>query len=108
GRGRDFAALGMDMELAVALPPEMLELVATPRELRTTAEHPLAGKLLFAAKEAVYKAVYPLDQVFLEFHDIEVDLAARTATTRSGRIVALRYCLSSHVLVLALPKTDQA
>ena len=69
----------------------MLELIATPQELRKIADDPLRGKLLFAAKEAVYKAVYPLDRVFLEFHDIEVDLAGRKAVTRAGRAVALRY-----------------
>jgi 4'-phosphopantetheinyl transferase EntD len=65
-------------------------------------DDPLRGKLLFAAKEAVYKAVHPLDRVFLEFHDIEVDLAGRKAVTRTGRVVALRYCISSRVVVLAL------
>ena len=108
GRLRDVRAVGVDVEPAVPLPTEVLELIATPQELRKIVDDPLRGKLLFAAKEAVYKAVYPLDRIFLEFRDIEVDLAARSATTRTGRIVALRYCLSSHVLVLALPKTDQA
>ena len=79
----------------------MLELIATPRELRAIADDPLGAKLLFAAKEAVYKAVYPLDRVFLEFHDIEVDLAGRLATTRAGRTLALHWCVFSHVLVVA-------
>ena len=85
------------------LPPEMLKLIATPQELRGICDNPLQGKLLFAAKEAVYKAVYPLDRVFLEFRDIEVDLVGRTATTRNGRALALRICVSSHVVVVALP-----
>ena len=33
--------------------------------MESIAGDPLRGKLLFAAKEAVYKAVYPLDGVFL-------------------------------------------
>jgi len=103
GRLRDIRAVGIDVEPAVPLPPEMLELIATPQELRRIADDPLQGKLLFAAKEAVYKAVYPLDRVFLEFRDIEVDLASRTATTRTGHAVALRTCVSSHVVVVALP-----
>jgi 4'-phosphopantetheinyl transferase EntD len=86
----------------------MLELVATPRELRTIAGDPLRGKLVFSAKEAVYKAAYPLDRVFLEFGDIEVDLAARRAMMCTGRVLALRYFVSSHVVVLALPQADQA
>lgn len=102
GLQRDFAAVGIDVEPAVPLPADMLELIATPQELRAMAADPLRGKLLFAAKEAVYKAVHPLDGVFLEFHDIEVDLAARKATTRTGRVLTLRTCMSTHVVVLAL------
>jgi 4'-phosphopantetheinyl transferase EntD len=102
GLQRDFAAVGIDVEPAVPLPADMLELIATPRELRSMADDPLRGKILFAAKEAVYKAIHPLDGVFLEFHDIEVDLAGRNATTRTGRILTLRTCMSSHVVVLAL------
>jgi 4'-phosphopantetheinyl transferase EntD len=103
GRQRDIRAVGIDVEPAVPLPREMLELIATPLELRGISDDPLRGKLLFAAKEAVYKAVYPLERVFLEFRDIEIDLVSRTATTRTGRAVALRTCVSSHVVVVALP-----
>jgi 4'-phosphopantetheinyl transferase EntD len=102
GRQRDVSSVGIDVEPAVLLPPDMLELIATPNERSKIAADPLRGKLLFAAKEAVYKAVYPLERVFLEFRDIEVDLAARKAVTRSGRVVALRYSLSPRVVVLAL------
>ena len=102
GPQRDVGSVGIDVEPAVLLPPDMLELIATPQELHKIADDPLRGKLLFAAKEAVYKAVYPLERVFLEFRDIEVDLAGRKAVTRTGRVVALRYCLSPRVVVLAL------
>jgi 4'-phosphopantetheinyl transferase EntD len=103
GLQRDVRAVGIDVEPAVPLPPDMLKLIAAPQELRSIAGDPLQGKLLFAAKEAVYKAVYPLDRVFLEFRDIEVDLVGRTATTRTGHTIALRTCVSSHVVVVALP-----
>ena len=102
GPRRDVGSVGIDVEPAVLLPPDMLELIATPQELHKIADDPLRGKLLFAAKEAVYKAVYPLERVFLEFRDIEVDLAGRKAVTRAGRVVALRYCLLPRVVVLAL------
>jgi 4'-phosphopantetheinyl transferase EntD len=98
-----FKAVGIDVEPAKPLPPELLDLVATPQERRSIGDDPGRGRLLFAAKEAVYKAVYPLDRVFLEYHDIEVDLASRKAVVRNGRVLALRYCMSSHVVVLALP-----
>jgi len=102
GMRRDFNAVGIDVEPAVALPTDMLALVATPHELRGIADDPLRGKLLFAAKEAVYKALYPLDRAFLEFRDIEVDLAGHKAVTHTGRAVALRYVVGSRVVVLAL------
>jgi 4'-phosphopantetheinyl transferase EntD len=107
GLQRDVGAVGIDIEPAVVLPPDMLELIATLQELRKIADDPLRGKLLFTAKEAVYKAVYPLDRVFLEFRDIEVDLAARKAATKNGRAIALRYCVSSHVVVLALAQSTR-
>lgn len=101
GMQRGISAVGVDIEPAVRLSQDMLELIVTPQELSRMADDPLAGRLHFAIKEAVYKAVYPLDRVFLEFCDIEVDLAGRRATTRTGRLVTFRYCISSHVVVLA-------
>lgn len=96
------AAVGIDIEPAAMLPPDMLELVATPQEKIRIGDDPYRGRLLFAVKEAVYKAVYPLDRVFLEYHDIEVDLAGRKAAVRNGRVVAIRFCIASHLVVLAL------
>ena len=69
------------------LPPELLDLVATPRERLKLADDPYHGRLLFVAKEAVYKAVYPLDQTFLEHHDVEINLADRKAIVRNSRVV---------------------
>lgn len=101
GLRRDLDAVGIDIEPAAPLPPDMLELIVTPRERRAIADNPLGAKLLFAIKEAVYKAAYPLDHEFLDFHDIEVDLPGRLATTRAGRTLALHWCVFSHLLVVA-------
>ncbi|TMJ01499.1 MAG: 4'-phosphopantetheinyl transferase superfamily protein [Alphaproteobacteria bacterium] len=101
GSRRDYNSVGIDIEPAVPLPPDMLALVVKPEELPQIADDPLGGKVLFAIKEAVYKAIDPLDGTFLEFQDIAVDLRAGTATTRAGRAVTLRYSVSSHVLALA-------
>ena len=101
GLRRDLDSVGIDIEPAAPLPPDMLELTVTPRERRAIADNPLGAKLLFAIKEAVYKAAYPLNHEFLDFHDIEVDLAGRLATTRAGRTLALHWCVFSHVLVVA-------
>ena len=102
GNCRDVAGLGIDVEAAELLPGELLELVATPQEQQTIRDDPYRGRLIFAAKEAVYKAVYPLDREFLDYHDIEVDLAGRKAIVRNGRIIALRFCLSPYLVVVAV------
>jgi 4'-phosphopantetheinyl transferase EntD len=62
---------------------------------------PYHGRSFFVVKEAVYKAVFPLDRSFLEHHDVEVDLANRKATLRNGRVVDVRFCISTHLVALA-------
>jgi 4'-phosphopantetheinyl transferase EntD len=103
---RDCSALGIDVEPAESLPPELLDLVITPRERSRIDEDPCGGRLLFAAKEAVYKAVYPLDHIFLDHHDVEVSLARREATVRDGRIVRLQFCVCEHLLVVAYLRAE--
>lgn len=100
-RAENVGAIGIDVEPAAPLPADMLGIVAGERERRQIAEDPLRGRVLFAAKEAVYKAAYPSDRVFLEFADIEIDLSAGQATTRTGRTFSLRCCTASHIVVLA-------
>lgn len=98
---RDVGALGIDVEPAECLPSELLDLVATPQERLEIGDDPLQGRLLFAAKEAVYKAVYPLDRMFLEHHDVQINLASRKAVVRNGRIVEIRLSVSAHFVALA-------
>lgn len=99
--------LGIDVEPAEPLPDDIVDLVVTVAE-RDRLERdglgrdPLHGRLLFAAKEAVYKAMHPLDGVFLDFHDIVVDLAAGTAVVPSGHILDLAVCRAPRIVVLAL------
>jgi len=100
GRSHDVTALGVDIEPAEKLPFE-LALIATPRERLKISSHWYIGPLLFTAKEAVYKAVYPLDNVFLEHHDVEIDFDARKATVRGGRILDLRFCISASLVTIA-------
>ena len=100
-RRDDMAALGIDIEPAELLPTDLLELVTTPQERLALQHDPFRGRLHFVVKEAVYKAVHPLDGIFLEHHDVQVDFARRTATVRDGRTIGFRYCIAPHLVALA-------
>ncbi len=101
GRARDVSALGIDVEPSVALPADMLDLVTMPNERIGIDGDPLRGRVLFVVKEAVYKAVHPLDGLFLDYHDIDVDLAGGKAVTRRGRALDIRFCVATHIVAVA-------
>jgi 4'-phosphopantetheinyl transferase EntD len=98
---RDVLSVGVDIEPAAALDPELLPIVATANERKAAQRGPCHGRLLFAVKEAVYKAVYPLEGTFLEHHDVEVNLETGTATVQGTRIVPIRFCIATHIVALA-------
>ena len=94
------AALGVDIEPAKDLPFE-LDLIATPRERLAAISSRYGGRLLFTAKEAVYKAVYPLDKMFLEHHDVEIDFDACKAIVHGRQVLDLRFGISESFVTLA-------
>ncbi len=98
---RDFTSLGIDVEPADPLDPDLIGIVATADERRAIGGDLLQARLLFAIKEAVYKCVYPLDGEFLDHHDVAVSIASGEAITRGGRTVPFRTCIAGHILVLA-------
>jgi 4'-phosphopantetheinyl transferase EntD len=87
---RDVAALGIDAELDAPLPAPLRRRVAHERELaaaspRTAnASGVCIDRLLFSAKEAVYKAWAPLTRRPLGFRDVElaIDFARGTLSAR--------------------------
>lgn len=98
---REFASIGIDVEPAEGVPIELLKIIATPLELSALDTYAYGGRLLFVAKEAVYKAVAGLDRMFLNHRDVEVDFLKRKAVVRNGRTVELRFCISTHLVALA-------
>ncbi|BCG87159.1 4'-phosphopantetheinyl transferase [Mesorhizobium sp. 113-3-9] len=94
-------SLGIDVEPALPLPDDIFGIVVTAADRTGAADPRLAGRILFAAKEAVYKAAYPLDREVLGYEDIAVNLDAGRATTKTGRGVSLAYCVAPRVAVLA-------
>lgn len=72
-------SLGIDAEPAMELPDGVLNQIARPGELAqidrlTAAGVDFADRLLFCAKEAVYKAWFPMTHRWLGFDDAEIDL----------------------------------
>lgn len=84
----DFAGIGIDIETARALDPGMARLVCRPGELQHASsagpDEGLAALLIFSAKEAVYKALWPILRRFLDFHDLEIMLDADLCSFRIG------------------------
>ena len=80
------AAVGIDAEPDGPLPPGVLDLIALPAELAamSTWSGLSWDRLLFCAKESVYKAWYPLAARWLGFEEAEVtvDRDAGTFTAR--------------------------
>ncbi|WP_460073172.1 4'-phosphopantetheinyl transferase family protein [Streptomyces sp. YKOK-I1] len=74
-RATDLAALGVDAETAAPLPDGVLEAVSLPEEradlarLRRAAPHVPWDRLLFSAKESVYKTWFPLARRPLGFEE---------------------------------------
>jgi 4'-phosphopantetheinyl transferase EntD len=100
-RAGRFAGLGIDVEPAAPLPPGVSGLIATPAERRCYGADVIESRILFSIKEAVYKALNPLDGVFLDFQDVDVDLAARRATTRTGRTIGFVFTVTPRVVAIA-------
>lgn len=72
-----FSSVGIDAEPLTVLPPETVPVVTTWAELE--ALHPLAGDLApllaFVAKEAVFKAWFPLTGTELDFAEVRLSVA---------------------------------
>ncbi|WP_129766298.1 4'-phosphopantetheinyl transferase superfamily protein [Streptomyces sp. L-9-10] len=103
-RATDVAALGIDAEPAGPLPRGVLGLIASTTERaaldRLAAERPGVcwDRLLFSAKEAVYKAWFPATERWLGFAEAEVRLtptgtftAALTPSSPPPRGATLRF-----------------
>ena len=98
----EFTALGVDIEPARALPDELIPLVATPIERQRYSDELVSNRVLFVAKEAVFKALYPTDGIFLDFHDIEVDLDANRARVKGGRTIAIMVATNPRIVAVAV------
>jgi 4'-phosphopantetheinyl transferase EntD len=73
---RDILSLGIDAEVNATLPDGVVQLTMTELEAgqidRMTGVHACA--LIFSAKEALFKAWFPLGRTWLGHHDVEIEL----------------------------------
>ncbi|MGC3002774.1 4'-phosphopantetheinyl transferase family protein [Streptomyces sp. G35A] len=95
-RAGDLASLGIDAETHGPLPDGVLASVALPGEAarvgRLSVELPAVhwDRLLFSAKESVYKAWFPLTGKWLDFLEADIELFADPGErTRGGFRAAL-------------------
>lgn len=74
----DFSGIGIDAEPHQALPAEVVDVILLPEEQRLAArlqaEDPGIAwdKLMFSAKESVFKTWYPLARLWLDFLECEI------------------------------------
>jgi 4'-phosphopantetheinyl transferase EntD len=89
----DVAAIGIDAEPDGPLPDGVRDRIASPEELPALAELMAAApgtswdKLLFSAKEATYKAWFPLAQRWLGFTDASVSINPADGTFSARLLV---------------------
>jgi 4'-phosphopantetheinyl transferase EntD len=101
-RSGHLRSLGIDVEPADALPRELVPIVATTTERARYGRAVLHSRILFCAKEAVFKALYPLCGLFLDFHDIEINLDAGSARVRDAHSARISFTEAPRVVALAV------
>jgi 4'-phosphopantetheinyl transferase EntD len=91
----EFDAIGLDIETREALDADLLSMICSEPEQRLIAREPaplLLAKLIFSAKESVFKSVWPRVRRFIDFTDVEIGLrideARFVAIPRSDRLPA--------------------
>ncbi|MEU5365356.1 4'-phosphopantetheinyl transferase superfamily protein [Streptomyces sp. NPDC005925] len=89
-RAGELASLGIDAEPAGPLPDGVLSAVALPTEAerlrRLAAERPGVhwDRLLFSAKESVYKAWFPLTRKWLDFSEADIEISVEAGDRPGG------------------------
>ncbi|WP_338483136.1 4'-phosphopantetheinyl transferase superfamily protein [Streptomyces sp. SCSIO 75703] len=94
-RATELVSLGIDAEPDGPLPDGVLSAVALPEEarrLRTLAARAPGvhwERLLFSAKESVYKAWFPLTGAWLDFMEADIEISVDAGGRRGGLRAAL-------------------
>lgn len=103
-RRSELASLGIDAEPHAPLPKGVAREIALPDELEALMRLPSLAvawdRVLFSAKESVYKAWYPLAQRWLDFDDVLIEFApsAQLRGTFKATLLHSRLTLSGQTL----------
>jgi 4'-phosphopantetheinyl transferase EntD len=86
-RAEEVASVGIDAEPYEQLPDGVLGMVSSPQERERLAAAGILDRVLFCAKEAVYKAWFPLAGRWLGFEDVDMTFDAATGAFRARLLV---------------------
>lgn len=73
GQSRLFRSIGIDLDLDKPLPADLIREVALSAELPVQTDLTLVARRIFSAKEALFKAQYPLTKAYIGFHAMAYD-----------------------------------
>jgi 4'-phosphopantetheinyl transferase EntD len=92
--------LGIDLERHVSGELASITDDIAPKDLPKELPPDLAATIAFSAKEAVFKAQFPLTGRSLEFHDVELDweVASPSYSQMSARLTGLRLSIGAIVV----------
>ncbi len=99
--------LGVDLEEAEAVTRDLFSALYTSQELTWIDDRRLAT-LVFCAKEAIYKSIFPLAGQFIDFPEVEISLDSLVLPTRfSARYLGdhapSRQLMAGQGYILSLP-----
>jgi 4'-phosphopantetheinyl transferase EntD len=108
----DVAAIGIDIEEIGRVRTELAPQIASPAELAgqltRLPDRQVALGVIFSAKEAFYKAQFPITRRFLGFLDVEVDLDPDAGgftvwrTAASGQRLRGRFAIGAGLVAAAI------
>ena len=93
--------IGIDIEPAEPLPPGVMEAISTPGEQRQYDPEAVESRVLFCAKEAVYKAFNSKTGQRLGFQDVDIDLASGEAVLKDGSRMSVGIVAHPRIVALA-------
>lgn len=84
-RDEQIISIGIDAEPDASLPGEVLDLIAfdEENELVRSQSSGWLGKLIFCAKESVFKAWFPLTRSWLGFEDVRIEIVPEVGAFRA-------------------------